>query len=203
MSYSEELEKQNEELREKLTATEAKLHELTRDFTGDDVLSVMMAHEKSFVEGLRYSALLLLKRGDGVWCDRRDRLEYAIHRKLGRVNESDTIAMKVRQEEQTFFERLLRKKPVQYVEIELETIDPFGGDGSTRVYSQDFIDIVRKRSVTAMYHAVNEFTSKREESMSEIMQKINKSLDEMRRLSTNCGYRNKLGRIEDAVHKIS
>lgn len=203
MSYTEELEKQNEELRVKLAATETQLHSVTRNYTSDDVLTAIVDHDKSFTYGLKFSAEQLLKRGDGCWCDRRDRLEYAIKRKVGKLNDNDIISMKIKAEEQTFFEKLFKKKPVVYVEVVLDINDPFGGDGHTRVYEQYFIDLVRTRSVTAMYQAVDEFQKKREETMSETLRFINQKIDEYRDRSGDDPFGNKITRIEHALKKIT
>ena len=149
MSYLEELERRNEKLSDMLADALTRFEESKRNLTKTDLMNLVHKHEHDYRLGLIEAALILVDGSTGGWNDNKQRLEFHIQSaKETMSGYDDILSLQIRKDDLSLWDRMRFRKSKEYVEIILDVAEPFSADGYAKVYNKQFIEDVRRKSIT-------------------------------------------------------
>jgi hypothetical protein len=156
MSYIEELESRNAKLSDMLADALTRFEESRKNMTQKDLMKLIQEHGSSYQLGLVKAALILVDGTTGNWNDSKQRIEFHIRSARETISGYDDIlAIQICQPDRSLWDRICFRKPEVYVEVMLDVAEPFGADGYIKVYDKQFIEDVRKKSITC----INKYTA--------------------------------------------
>jgi hypothetical protein len=173
MSYLEELERRNEKLSDMLADALTRFEESKRNLTQADLMKLIREHENDYRLGLVKAALILVDGLTGGWNDNKQRIEFHIQSAKETISGYDDIlSLQIRKTDLSLWDRMCFRKSEEYVEIILDVAEPFGADGYVRVYNQQFIEDVRKKSLTYINKYVEKMQQPRKIALNNLTCKV-------------------------------
>ena len=158
MTYEQELEQQNEELRDRLTKSENLVAEYTRKYSYSDVIDMYSYCKDSYSHMLIELAHKLLDTDKGEWSPSRGRIEYFIEQKDTQyegTTHRHIFSLKIEKEKLSFIEKyILFRKPRKYVFVQHENPLVIGGDGFCTSTNKNFMSKVESKCAFHMIESI-------------------------------------------------
>lgn len=166
MAYEQELEQQNEELRDRLTKSENLVAEYTRKYSYSDVIDMYSYCKDNYSQTLIELAHKLLDTDKGEWSPNQERIEYIVEQRnvdnMRGNNHRHIFSLKIEKEKLSFIEKyILFRKTRKYVIVQHENPSVLGGDGYCTSTDKDFISKVKSRCAFHMIEHMKKFNEKR------------------------------------------